>query len=85
MRPRVHWLAANCYMHSNQSSKGLSELRRLLELSSVCSEPAFELCHHLRFGAETVDQQVLPEANEPEIQLAYADFLGGQRRCCACR
>jgi hypothetical protein len=78
MRPRVHWLAANCFIRTNQSSKGLSELRRLLELSSVYSQPAFELCLHLRLSPETVDQQVLPEAHKPEIQLAYADFLGAK-------
>jgi hypothetical protein len=65
-------------MRINQSSKGLSELHRLLDLSSFYSEPAFELCHHFRLSAETVDQQVLPEANKPGIQLAYADFLGAK-------
>jgi hypothetical protein len=78
MRPRVHWLAANCYIRTNLSSKGLTELRRLLELGSAYSEPAFELCFHLGLSPETVDQQVLPEANKPEIQLGYADFLGAK-------
>jgi tetratricopeptide (TPR) repeat protein len=78
MRPRVHWLAANYYVQTNQTRKGLSELRRLLDLSPAYSESAFGLCLHLQLSAEAVDQEVLPDAKKPGIQLNYADFLGAK-------
>jgi tetratricopeptide (TPR) repeat protein len=78
MRPRAHWLAANYYVHARQTSQGLQELRRLLELDPAYAESIFELCLRLRFKAETVDQQVLPEAEKPAVQLIYAEFLAAR-------
>lgn len=75
MAPRLEWLAGNHYLQAGQPEQAMGYFRRLLALDETYAQPVFQVCLSAVEDPEAVYQQVLPPTKEPQLKLAYVNFL----------
>ena len=75
MTPQVHWVAANTYLRAGQDDAALAEFRRLLELDPSYAPATFHLCLGTLGDPQLILQKVLPPGKDPQLKLAYLNFL----------
>jgi hypothetical protein len=76
--PRFEWKAANHYLQTGQTEEALKHFRRLLRLDGTYAQPVFQVCLRVLGNPQSVSQKVLPPGNQPQLKLAYLDFVSAQ-------
>ncbi len=76
--PRLRWLAANYYLRTDRMDVALSQFRRLLELGPQYSQSAFRVCLRAASDPWVVYERVLSPANNPQLTLAFVNYLSKQ-------
>lgn len=75
MTPRWHWVAANTFLRAGQSDAAMAEFRRLLELDPAYGPATFHICVGTFGDPQLILQRVLSAGKNPELKLAYLNFL----------
>lgn len=76
--PRFEWKAGNHYLLTGHTEEALEHFRRLLELDGTYAQPVFRVCLRVVGDPVTILQKVLPATRNPQLKLAYLDFLSAQ-------
>lgn len=85
MTPHLYWLAGNYYLRRSQPERALPLLRRLLELDSSYAQPTFSVCLRMLKDPELIEHALMPAGKDPNLRLAYANFLDAQGESGAAR